>query len=401
MGPIYLSRPGIVTCAGAGLSALWRAVINADSMFSRVKAISGKEFVVGAVEESVLPKVEDAEGSRSSKIERMIQAALGQIERGIQDAVARYGPERVAVCCGSCDNGAEASLEAHKYFAQHGVFPARYTLEKQGAAEGASYIAKKEAIKGAALSFATACSSSATAIMRGAELLLSGEADAVVAGGVDRVSDIALLGFDSLEAVSPDRSNPFSMNRQGITLGEGAAFFLLTRERQISSDGVMLIGMGESTDAHHITAPDETGEYAALAMMKALEDAGVEACDVDYVNLHGTGTKQNDAMESRAMEKVFDQETVKCSSTKSVTGHTLGAAGAVEAAVCYGVLTMNSAGNAVLPAQAWDGKADSALPRLNIVNKGETHIRVPRVCMTNTFAFGGANASMILAKDYN
>lgn len=395
MTPVYLSRPGVVTCAGAGLESLWRAVVNADSSgIKRVRALSGKEFYAGVVDDELLP-------TGRTKIVRMTEAALQQLDSGIQTAIARYGAHRVAVCAGSCDNGADSSLAAHAAFVRDGFFPAGYTLEMQGAAEGAAYIASKYSITGPALSFATACSSSATAMMRGAQLLLSGAADAVVAGGVDRASDIALLGFDSLEAVSGEKSNPFSVNRRGITLGDGASFFLLTQESLCDmphTAPIMLMGMGETCDAHHMTAPDDTGEYAACAMMNALESAGAEASEVDYVNLHGTGTRQNDAMESRAMQKVFGENGVKCSSTKSITGHTLGAAGAVEAAVCYAALTMNSVDEASLPAQSWDGEADPSLPGLDIVDKDGT-VKHLDVCMTNTFAFGGANASLIIGRE--
>lgn len=399
MKSIYLFEPGVVTCAGQGLQCLWRAAVNADnSSIKRIKTLSGAEgeryFMAGVIDDAIL-----INAAGDTKIKRMTEAALLQIDGAIRQSIARYGAERVCVCAGSCDNGAEMSFAAHTVFDAEGKFPAGYKLKMQGAQECAQYIAKKYQITGPVLSFATACSSSATAIMRAAELLLSGEVDAAIAGGADRASDIALLGFNSLEAVSETKSNPFSANRCGITLGDGAAFFLMAREKPACNlDGgraISLIGMGESSDAHHITAPDETGEYAAAAMIKALEDAMISPADVDYVNLHGTGTRQNDAMESRAMQKVFGECAVKCSSTKSITGHTLGAAGAVEAAVCYAALAMNAENDALLPAQAWDGVADAALPRLDIVKKGEKTAR-PRVCMTNTFAFGGANASLIL-----
>lgn len=389
MKEVYLSRPAVVTCAGAGIEALWKAVAFADiSGIKEVTSISGKKFFAGRIDDTLLSTGQD-------RILNMVQAAVSLMEGDIKKCICRYGKERAAVCIGSCDNGSAASLRAHKQFVESTSFPADYMLEMQGATCPASYIARMTGAKGATLSFATACSSSSTAMMRGAELILAGEADAVIAGGADIASDIALLGFDSLEAVSNEKSNPFSANRKGITLGDGVSLFIMTREKLEGGEGIRIIGMGESTDAHHMTAPDDTGEFAAQAMIKALEDARINAKDVDYVNLHGTGTKQNDAMEAKAMQKVFGEGGVPCSSTKSVTGHTLGAAGAVEAAVCYATLVFNSVGSVKLPRQAWDGEWDDALPRLDIVGN-EERTRRPAICMTNTFAFGGANASMII-----
>lgn len=389
MKAIYLSRPGVVTCAGLGIEALWEAVAKADTLGIKArKAISGKEFAAGVADKALLPK-------GMPHILAMTDAAMGLMEKDIETCLKRYSKDRICVCVGTCDNGSEASFMAHAEYVKNGAFPKDYSLFMQGAAVPASYIAKKCGITGAVLSFATACSSSATALMRGAQLLLSGEADAVVAGGADMASSIALLGFDSLEAVSPVKSNPFSVNRRGITLGDGAAFFVMTREDMDKGQGIKIIGMGESTDAHHITAPDDTGQFAAQSMINALEDAMIDAKDVDYVNLHGTGTRQNDAMEARAMQKVFGEGGVPCSSTKSITGHTLGAAGAVETAVCYAALAFNKSGNIRLPMQSWDGKWDNSLPRLDIVEQGRQY-KKPRICMTNTFAFGGANASIIV-----
>lgn len=388
---VHLSRPAVVTCAGIGLDALRKAVVNAcQNGIIRKRAVNGKEYWTGSIE------IEE----KTDKIHNIAAKAVSLIADEIDTVRKRYGAKRMAVCIGSCDNGSEASFEAHKVLLETGKMPVGYTLKAQGAGEIASYVAALCKAEWGALSFATACSSSSTAIMRGAQLLLAGEADAVIAGGIDLASGIALLGFDSLKALSPYKSNPFSINRCGITLGDGAALFVMTRERcgaQENVPDVVLAGMGESTDAHHMTSPDETGEYAALAMTAALNDAMLSATDVDYVNLHGTGTSQNDAMESRAMQKVFGERTVLCSSTKSVTGHTLGAAGAVEAAVCYAVLMMNGEQEMIqFPAQAWDGEEDDRLPHLHFVEKGKMY-KTPGVCMTNTFAFGGMNASMILS----
>ena len=252
------------------------------------------------------------------------------------------------------------------------------------------------ALKGPCNTFITACSSSAGAIIKAAQLIKSGICDAVIAGGVDIASDTALLGFGSLEAISPTPTNPFSKNRHGITLGEASVFFVLSRE-DLDKTGITLAGYSESADAYHMTSPDPEGTGAALAMESALKSAGLTPKDIGYLNLHGTGTKFNDSMESKAVDKVFGSVKVPCSSTKGTTGHTLGAAAALELSVCFEVLQSDKK-EVALPAQHWDKLQDEELPVLNIVNEGDV-VEGIHACMSNSFAFGGSNASLIISKE--
>ena len=395
---VYLSKPGVVCAAGSSVDELRRACIAGNqSGIKKVRSLSGKEFFVGRADESVLHKTAARFDMRSI---RLADAALVQIEREIFAALSAYGPSRVAVCVGSCDNGTELSLPAHAAFIADGAFPAGYTLEMQGADYAATYVSEKYGITGASLAFSTACSSSAGAIIKAAELLRGGLADAVIAGGVDVASDTVLLGFDSLEAVSPGITNPLSANRCGITLGEGAAFFVMTRDASKTEAPVRLFGWGESADAYHMTSPDPAGAGAACAMKAALVSAGLMPEQIDYINLHGTGTKFNDAMESKAVAEVFAGSAVSVGSTKPLTGHTLGAAGALEAAICYTALVQNAektGDDIVLPKHVWDGERDAELPLLNIAGAaGAKQSGRVKICMSNSFAFGGANASLVL-----
>ena len=395
---VYLSKPGVVCAAGSSVDELRRVCIAGNqSGIKKVRSLSGKEFFVGRADESVLHKTAARFDMRSI---RLADAALVQIEREIFAALSAYGPSRVAVCVGSCDNGTELSLPAHAAFIADGAFPAGYTLEMQGADYAATYVSEKYGITGASLAFSTACSSSAGAIIKAAELLRGGPADAVIAGGVDVASDTVLLGFDSLEAVSPGITNPLSANRCGITLGEGAAFFVMTRDASKTEAPVRLFGWGESADAYHMTSPDPAGAGAACAMKAALVSAGLMPEQIDYINLHGTGTKFNDAMESKAVAEVFAGSAVSVGSTKPLTGHTLGAAGALEAAICYTALVQNAEkneGDIVLPKHVWDGERDAELPLLNIAGAaGAKQSGRVKICMSNSFAFGGANASLVL-----
>jgi 3-oxoacyl-[acyl-carrier-protein] synthase-1 len=206
---------------------------------------------------------------------------------------------------------------------------------------------------------------------------------------------MTLNGFDSLQALARDHCNPFSRNRDGINIGEGAAVFLMSRE----CSPVALLGAGESSDAYHVSAPDPDGAGAARAMRRALEHAELAPEAVGYINLHGTATPLNDAMEGRAVAEVFGGHT-PCSSTKSMTGHMLGAAGAAEAAFLWLMLEPQYA-TGLIPPHLWDGAADPAIPSLNLAPAGYS-IGLPERCaaLSNSFAFGGSNAAVILGRGW-
>jgi 3-oxoacyl-[acyl-carrier-protein] synthase-1 len=234
----------------------------------------------------------------------------------------------------------------------------------------------------------TACTSSAKAFSSARRLLSAGLCDAVLVGGVDTLCGLTLNGFGALESLSQGLCNPSSKNRDGINIGEGAALFLMSRE----PGPVAVLGIGESSDAYHISGPDPEGRGAELAMRQALMQAGV--LQVDYLNLHGTATVQNDQMENTVVHRVLGSE-VPCSSTKPLVGHMLGAAGATEAAFCWMLLTESKA--TPLPPHAWDGVADPALPQLMLSSKGDAPRRC-QVVASNSFAFGGNNACLVLGR---
>ena len=392
---VYFSRPGVICCAGSDIRKLWISATEGDqSGLKRVKVLNGKEFWAGKVDDILLS--EKSAARYDTRLTRLEENALSQIEDVIFSAKEKYGSERIGVCVGSCDNGSELSLESHKTFFSTGKFDDDYSLEMQGADYVSTFISEKYGLKGPSLAFETACSSSASAIIKAAELIRAGFCDAVVAGGVDVASDIVLMGFDSLEAVSSEKTNPFSKNRHGITIGEGAAFFVLSKD-SLDGEKIRLLGYGESADAYHMTSPDPSGEGAFRAMKKALESSGLHPEDIDYLNLHGTGTKFNDSMEAKAVSALFGEYRVPCSTTKPLTGHTLGAAGAIEAAICWAGIKNSSLGKPLFPVQVWDGIFDEEMPSLNIATKGSpADAQKIDICMSNSFAFGGANASLVI-----
>jgi 3-oxoacyl-[acyl-carrier-protein] synthase-1 len=338
-----------------------------------------------------LPSVADLPAHQRSRNNALLLAALAPLRARIAAVVDRFGPARVAVVLGISTAGLDEGLDAIRQLQAGLGWPPSYDYALQEMGNGAQCVAQQIGASGPTYVISTACSSSAKALATGARLLRSGIVDAVVAGGADALSGFTIAGFSALDAVSASRCNPLSANRSGINIGEGAALFLMGRD----TGPVRLSGWGESADAHHMSAPEPGGRGAAEAMRRALARAGLVAADIDYVNLHGTATEQNDAMESLAVERVLGLQ-VQVSSTKPLTGHALAAAGAIEAAFAWHTLVDNPAGR--LPTHWWDGAVDAALPALQPVAPGTALGRPPRHVMSNSFAFGGSNASLIFSR---
>jgi len=350
----------------------------------------GRVLALGRVA-TPLPALDGLPRRERSRNNALLLAALAPLRARVQAAVERFGPARVAVVLGvstaGLDEGVAAVRQVHSGFG----WPAHYDYALQEMGNAAQCAARELGVTGPAYAISTACSSGAKALATGARLLRSGQVDAVVAGGVDALSGFTIAGFSALDAVSAERCNPLSAHRRGINIGEGAALFLMGRDE----GPVRLSGWGESADAHHMSAPDPSGRGAAEAMQRALARAKVAAGDVDYVNLHGTATEQNDAMESLAVERVLGRD-VPLSSTKPLTGHALAAAGAIEAAFAWHALVDNPSGR--LPVHWWDGAADPALPPLRVVTPGFALGRPVRHVLSNSFAFGGSNASLLFSQ---
>ena len=322
---------------------------------------------------------------------RLLLFSCEQVREEINTAIARYGRDRVGVVLGTSTSGIAAGEEALDEYRRHGRFPAGFHYAQQEIGACAECLALHLGLPGPAYTISTACSSSARAFISAFHLIKSGICDAVLAGGVDTLCRLTLNGFDGLESLAKARCNPLSLNRDGINIGEGAALFLLSREVA----EVALLGAGESSDAFHLSAPDPDGKGAESAMRMAMQMAGLSSQDIGYLNLHGTATKLNDLMESHAVARVLGQD-VPCGSTKPLTGHALGAAGAIEAAICWLILTQT--GRSLLPPHIWDEVLDPDLAPLRVVRRGE-HLRSP-VCMTNSFAFGGNNVSLIFGRNH-
>jgi 3-oxoacyl-[acyl-carrier-protein] synthase-1 len=317
--------------------------------------------------------------------------------RGAVDvAIQRYGRDRVGVVMGSSTSGIEEGEDAVRSLAEGSGLPERYAYSQQQMGTVSEVISRVLDVRGPSYTISTACSSSAKIFRAADNLIQAGLCDCVVAGGFDSLCKLTTNGFSALELVSDEITNPFSKNRKGITIGEGGAIFLLERrdKGQVQEDAVYVGGVGESSDAYHISSPDPTAAGAVTAIRAALSQASVRPEEIGYINLHGTGTPHNDSMEALAIRQVFS-EAVPCSSTKPLVGHMLGASGATEAAFCWMVLR-DSARR--LPPHLFDGVVDPALPPLHFAGKDARGAGPLRYALSNSFGFGGSNCAVVLRR---
>jgi 3-oxoacyl-[acyl-carrier-protein] synthase-1 len=390
--PIYLNQMGVACALGCDHQSVWAALqAQAPSgVAPNDRIMPGRNLHLGTVT-APLAAADALLPTERSHNNLLMLTILQQIRPAVEQAIALYGRGRIAIILGTSTSGIAESEQAIACYQKNGTLPAGFDVCLQEMGSPALTLRRVLGLHGPATVISTACSSSAKALASAARALQAGICDAVICGGVDALSAFTIAGFDCLQAISAERCNPMSANRCGINIGEGGALFLMTRE----PGPVRLAGWGESADAHHLSAPAPDGRGAKAAMQAALTRAGVSARQIDYLNMHGTATHHNDAMESLAIAEILGQDC-PVSSTKPLTGHTLGGAGAVDAALCWLALHNNPQG--YLPPHWWDGVADPALPALHLVNPGESLGRPLEYAMSNSFAFGGSNACLILAR---
>jgi len=383
----YLNALGVICALGRGQEHVSRSLFAGDCSGMRAESgwVPERVLPVGSVhgELATIPVELGQQSSRNNQL--LLEAAL-QIENEIRQAIHTYGASRVGVVLGTSTSGIDEASRGIALYLRDKHFPCDYDYQQQELSAPANFLADWLQLSGPAYVISTACTSSARALMSAQRLLDLGVCDAVICGGVDSLCKLTLNGFSALEAVSNERCNPFSANRNGINIGEAAVLFVMSK----APAPIALLGSGASCDAHHISAPEPTGKGALQAMRKALASAKLAPEQIGYLNLHGTATQHNDAMESLAVASLFP-EGVACSSTKPMSGHTLGAAGALEAAFCWLSLTHGR-----VPPHVWDGQADPALPALQWARNDET---LGKTClMSNSFAFGGNNVSLIIGE---
>ncbi|MHA3055838.1 beta-ketoacyl-ACP synthase [Acinetobacter sp. ANC 4633] len=378
-----------LSALGVGAHDVRQALTQRESCLStREDLLLAQSCLVGAYTGEVfqqdLPDVLQVLDSRNL---RLAITALQKIEAQVHAYTAQFPRQRLAVIVGTSTSGiADNEHVLQQHFVGQAHAPIFYQKQEMNSlAQGLKQYLNWEGI---AYSISTACSSSAKAFAAGQRLLNADLADAVLVGGVDTLCQLTLNGFNSLESLSSSICRPCGVDRDGINIGEAASLFLLSKD----AAPVMLVGTGESMDAWHISAPHPEGRGAQQAMQQALAAAGLQPSDIDYLNLHGTATPQNDAMEIKAVRQVFGSHPVYLSSTKHQTGHCLGAVGALEAFICQQVLLDQS----WLPLHQ-AGQIDPGLTDQNYVQQPEHNQRVD-YAMSNSFAFGGSNISLIFAR---
>lgn len=400
--PLPSAMPAIALRAHTSTTALGRGLAaQADALRERRGGLRPNDFGdaplptwigrVDGLEDAPLPAALARWECRNN---RLAWLALGQdgLLPAVADAIARHGADRVAVVVGTSTSSIGASEEGYARavddaggglrFPDELARPIVHTPHSLG-----DFVQHATGTRGPCITVATACSSSAKVFAQGARMLHAGVADAVLVGGVDTLCGSVLFGFNALGLVSRERCRPFDAARDGLSLGEAGGFALLERPAP-GEDGLQLRGYGESSDAHHMSAPHPEGLGATLAMRDALARAGIDAGDVGYLNLHGTSTPANDAVEARAVDTLFPA-TLHASSTKGWTGHTLGAAGIVES-----VFALLALDRGLLPGILGSDTPDAACgPQIRFDNAA----RDIAYAMNNSFGFGGNNCSLLFS----
>ncbi|MFM5227980.1 beta-ketoacyl-[acyl-carrier-protein] synthase family protein [Aeromonas media] len=387
----FITAYGLISALGEGVDAsaeallAWQAKGSTPLTCHNQALLDGRLTPVGRVE-GELPAIPAALAPYASRNNQLLLAALAQIRPALDEALATFGPARVGLVLGTSTAGiGEAELAVAA--ARRGeAVPPVFDYRQQELGSPSEFLARHLGLEGPAYTLSTACSSSARAFISGQRMLAAGLVDTVLVGGADSLCGLTLNGFDSLESLSGTLCQPFDTGRQGINIGEGAALFLLSRQPA----PLALLGVGESSDAWHISAPHPDGMGAEAAMGMALAQAGLRPEQVGYINLHGTATRLNDAMESQAVYRLFG-DRVPCSSTKPLTGHVLGAAGAIEAALACLLLERALP---LPPQRVMTG--DPALVPIRLVS-GTTPLATPRI-LSNSFAFGGNNVSLLFGR---
>ena len=391
--PISISAYSILSALGAGVAPTWDAIETGSSGL-RPNDFPGCELDtwIGRVpDERLAPLPADLDGleSRNNRLALAGLLSDGFLERA-RAAVEFFGARRVGVIMGTSTSSIGRTEEGYGRLLEGDAFPAEWIQpEVQNPHSPGHFVALVSGAAGPAMTIGTACSSSAKVFASAARWLHLGLVDAVVVGGVDSLCLSVLYGFHSLQLVSARPCRPFAVDRDGISIGEAAGFALVTRPGDLEGR-LFLAGFGESSDAHHMSSPHPDGLGAELAIRDALDRAGLRPKDIGYINLHGTATRANDVVEAAVLKRCFP-ETVLASSTKGWTGHTLGAAGIVEA-----VMTMESLLRQTAPGTLNAGRLFDDCPASILTGNREYRARS---AMSNSFGFGGSNCSLVFSSE--
>jgi 3-oxoacyl-[acyl-carrier-protein] synthase-1 len=395
MRPLALSRYSLVTSLGIGAAATVTALREARSGLAPNRfAPAPLATYVGAVAEVEDRPLTGDDAGFDCRNNRL--AAMALEADGFSDAVAaareRYGADRIGVFVGSSTAGIlQTEMAYRRRDGDRGPLPADFDYARtHNIYSLADFVRIRLGLAGPAHAVSSACATTAKVFANAARMIAAGVCDAAVVGGADSLCGTTLYGFHSLEVMSDEPCRPFDAERRGISIGEGAGFALLERPApRGAEDQVLLLGVGESSDAHHMSSPHPEGIGARLAMERALAAAGLAPRAIDYINLHGTATRVGDAAEDRAVTELFGRATPS-SSTKGYTGHTLGASGIIEA--LFSALSIR---HGVLYGSVHTRRVDPDFTSRYLLEAMPA--RVDRV-ISNSFGFGGANCSLVLGR---
>jgi 3-oxoacyl-[acyl-carrier-protein] synthase-1 len=392
MGPLVISRFCVANGLGSGAEAMLRALRGklsglAPCHFDTARIDTYIGSVPGLDDFRVRPDLRDYD-CRNNRLAQMCLEQDGFAQE-IAAACDRYGAGRIGLYLGTSTSGLHATeLAYRRRDPKTGALPADYRYaETQNAYSLGEFVRRYLGLAGPGFVVSSACSSSAKVLGNAARMIAAGICDAAVVGGVDSLCLMTLYGFHSLGLTSPGPCRPYDVDRDGISIGEGGGFALLERADRVESGAILLLGVGESSDAYHMSTPHPEGLGARIAMQQALDSAGLAPSDIDYINLHGTATKSNDASEDKAVFEVFGGRA-PCSSTKGATGHLLGAAGITEAIVC--ILAIE---HGLVPGSANTRRVDPSLKSNYLLDGRDEKVTH---ALTNSFGFGGSNCSLVL-----
>ena len=389
--PVAVTAYQCVSAAGDDVEALYNSLIANRSCLQPLRLFDIPfKTVVGEVA-TPLPHIRAGLKAYDCRNARLALKALnqGRFRTDVERAIADYGSLRVGLVLGTSTSGIYDSENAYAYLLSHGIMPGDFHfLQIQTAQATAEFLHHELKLQGPCYGISTACSSSAKALGAAQRLIAADFCDAVLVAGVDSLCRLTLRGFHSLQLISPEACRPMDANRRGINIGEGSALLLLERQSADNAACLRLLSVGESSDAHHMSAPHPQGAGAALAMAHALRLAGRDLNDVDYINLHATASALNDLSEAKAIAGLFPNPP-PCSGVKGLLGHTLGAAGAVET-----IVSLLALERGFLPGTCGLAQADPDCPCPVIV--APRLERAPKLVLSNAFGFGGNNASVLL-----
>jgi 3-oxoacyl-[acyl-carrier-protein] synthase I len=394
MQPIFVSNYTLSTCLGVGKKANWQHIAepNTGLQACSFETVNLPTYI------GTVPGVDTVQlradlmlyHCRNNQL-----AQLGLMQDGFIDSVAnaiqRYGPNRIGVFLGTSTSGILSTELAYRQrLPSTGALPNNFQYaHTHNTYSVSSYVRAYFKLSGPAIVVSSACSSSAKVFGNASRMISCGLIDAAIVGGVDSLCLTTLYGFNSLELLSPEPCRPYDQNRKGISVAEAAGFALLTRENLSASSSFYLAGIGESSDAYHMSSPHPQGAGALYAMQSALNMADAHPEHIDYINLHGTATRSNDAAEGSAIAELFGP-SIPCSSTKGHTGHALGAAGIIEAGICLLSMEHN-----VVPAGVNTTEPD---PSIQISYQLNNSSKKLNKVLSNSFGFGGSNCSLIFSR---